>query len=87
MAEIERAVRKVMEVERVTIRRVPPRPTLPTTQPNLRYMMTPRMVRIEGVNTPPKVPKAWDLLLCLFSVAIRRFPLTRAYFLAATFSS
>ena len=57
MAVMERAVRKVMEVERVTMRKVPGSPTFPTTHPNLRYMMTPRMVRMEGVKTPPKVPR------------------------------
>jgi hypothetical protein len=57
MEAMERAVRKVMEVDRVTMKRVPSKPTFPTTQPNLRYMMTPRMVRMEGVNTPPKVPR------------------------------
>lgn len=56
MAAMERAVRKVMRVERVTMRRVPARPTFPTTHPNLRYMMTPRIVRMDGVNTPPNVP-------------------------------
>jgi hypothetical protein len=56
MAAMERAVRKVREVERVTMRKVPRRPTFPITQPNLRYIMTPRIVRMEGVKTPPKVP-------------------------------
>jgi len=34
----------------------PHKPALPTTQPSLRYIITPKMVRIEGVNTPPKAP-------------------------------
>ena len=54
---MDSAVRNVIRVEMVTISRAPLRPTFPTTQPNLRYMMTPRIVRIEGVNTPPKVPR------------------------------
>ena len=56
MAATERAVRKVIEVARVTIRNVPASPTFPTTHPNLKYMMTPRIVRIDGVKTPANVP-------------------------------
>jgi hypothetical protein len=36
---------------------VPIKPTFPTTQPNRRYIMTPRIVKIDGVKTPPNVPK------------------------------
>jgi hypothetical protein len=32
------------------------RPPWPTIQGRRMYMMTPRIVRIAGVNTPPKVP-------------------------------
>ncbi|AHM58689.1 hypothetical protein D770_02085 [Flammeovirgaceae bacterium 311] len=53
-------VRKVMEVDSVTIIKVPIRLTFPTTQPKRKYMNTPRIVNNEGVNTPPNVP---DLLL------------------------
>jgi len=45
-----------MEQAIVTMRRVRGSPTFPRTQPNRRYMMTPRIVRIEGVKTPLKVP-------------------------------
>src|SRR5690606_39113181 len=40
------------------------RPALPTTQGRRMYMMTPRIVRIDGVNTPPKVPNfpSFDML-------------------------
>ena len=55
MAAIDREVKKVIRVERTTMIRVPTRPTLPTTQPNLRYIITPNMVSKEGVKTPPKV--------------------------------
>jgi len=57
IAEIDSAVRKVIDVEIVTISRVAGSPTFPTTQPKRRYMITPRIVRIDGVNTPPKVPR------------------------------
>jgi len=57
MAEIDKEVRKVIEVERVTIANVPSKPTLPTTQPKRRYIITPKIVRIDGVYTPPNVPK------------------------------
>jgi hypothetical protein len=40
---------------------VPIRPALPTTQPKRRYIITPKIVNIEGVKTPPNVsnPVAW----------------------------
>lgn len=40
---------KTMKIE-------PHSPAFPTTHPNLRYMITPSMVRMDGVNTPPKAP-------------------------------
>jgi hypothetical protein len=33
------------------------RPPCPTIQGRRMYMITPRIVRIAGVNTPPKVPE------------------------------
>ena len=39
---------------------VPQRPALPTTQPNRMYIITPRMVRIDGVKTPPNVPNFFE---------------------------
>jgi hypothetical protein len=55
IAARDREVRKVIEVARLTIIRLPNNPTLPTTQPNRRYIITPRIVRIDGVKTPAKV--------------------------------
>lgn len=57
MAEMERLVSSVIEVARVTMTRLPSQPTLATTQPKRRYIITPKMVRIEGVKTPPNVPR------------------------------
>jgi hypothetical protein len=34
---------------------------LPTTVPNRIYMITPKIVSKEGVNTPPKVPNFFSL--------------------------
>jgi hypothetical protein len=34
----------------------PKNPALPTTQPSRKYMITPRMVKTSGVNTPPNAP-------------------------------
>ena len=39
------------------IKRVIHKPACPVIQGKRRYMMTPRIVRMEGVNTPAKVPK------------------------------
>jgi hypothetical protein len=61
-------VRNVMLVERVTMAIAPQSPVWPTTQPNRRYMITPKMVRMEGVKTPPKVPS--PVLLVLGSAAV-----------------
>jgi hypothetical protein len=55
-AETDKAVMKVMDVEMVTIISAVQRPTFPTIQPKRKYMITPRIVRIEGVKTPRKVP-------------------------------
>ena len=52
---MDNAVRKVIEVPNVTMISVPIRPTLPTTHPNRRYMITPTTVSIDGVKTPPNV--------------------------------
>ena len=56
IAETESAVRKVIDVDSVMMNRVGSSPTLPMTHPRRRYMITPRMVRMEGVNTPANVP-------------------------------
>ncbi len=61
IAAIDKAVRNVIKVESVTIINVPERPTFPTTHPNLKYIITPRIVRIEGVKTPPKVFSRFEL--------------------------
>ena len=41
---------------RLIMDRVERRPASPTMYGSLIYMITPRIVRIEGVKTPPKVP-------------------------------
>ena len=56
MAEALSPVMKVIPLAIVRISNVPGRPALPSTQPNRRYIMTPRIVRTLGVNTPRKVP-------------------------------
>ena len=43
--------------------RVASRPACPTIIGSLRYMITPRMDRMEGVKTPPKVPNLFDLAI------------------------
>ncbi len=40
----------------IIIAKVAISPASPTIQPSRMYMITPRMVSIEGVNTPPKAP-------------------------------
>jgi hypothetical protein len=53
---MDKAVRKVINEDKVTMNKVGIKPTFPITHPKRRYMITPRIVRILGVNTPLKVP-------------------------------
>jgi len=48
-AEALRPVMKVIELDNTTMKRVRGRPRFPITQPNLKYMIRPRMVRTLGV--------------------------------------
>jgi hypothetical protein len=44
------------------IARVVNKPACPTIHGSRKYMITPRIVRIEGVNTPPNVPNLLDFI-------------------------
>ena len=70
---MESEVKKVIEVPKVTIISVPISPTLPTTHPKRRYIITPTTVRIDGVKTPPKVFKPCALFCELFLIAASLF--------------
>src|SRR6056297_3881265 len=61
---MDKAVHKVIKKEIIIINHAPKSPALPTTQPNLRYMITPKMVRKVGVKTPPKVPNFLPAVVC-----------------------
>ena len=50
------AVAKVTALAIITIVTAPINPTFPTTHPVRRNRITPRIVSIEGVKTPMKVP-------------------------------
>ena len=63
IAEALNPVIKVIELASRIIAMVIPRPTLPTTHPNLRYIIKPRIVRRLGVNTPSKVPNFLTFLV------------------------
>jgi hypothetical protein len=56
IADIDKAVHKVIRNDTIIISQVPSSPALPTTQPILKYIITPSIVRIEGVKTPENVP-------------------------------
>ena len=58
-AEMESPVRKVMELPMTTSSRERARPTCPSIQPTRRYITTPMMVRMLGVNTPWNVPNPY----------------------------
>ena len=53
--DMDNAVQSVMPNEIIMINHAPSSPPLPTTHPNLKYIITPSMVKSVGVNTPPKV--------------------------------
>ena len=57
VGKIDNPVRNVIALESVTITSVDTRPTDPSTQPKRRYMTTPMIVSMLGVNTPWNVPK------------------------------
>lgn len=58
-ADADNPVINDIELHKSTIKIVPSRPTLETTQPKRRYMITPNMVKTLGVKTPRKVPNLW----------------------------
>jgi hypothetical protein len=53
--DILNAVHVVIRKATIIISHAPSKPAFPTTQPSLRYMITPSIVRRVGVKTPPKV--------------------------------
>jgi hypothetical protein len=56
IAEIESPVRVVMSLAHSTMMMASRIPDSPTTWPKRRNMITPRIVSVLGVKTPPKVP-------------------------------
>lgn len=54
-AEIERVVRVVMALAMMRIKKACKMPASPITYPARMNIITPSIVSIEGVNTPPKV--------------------------------
>jgi len=56
MAASETLVSREMEVASARMARAPWSPPLPTTKPVRRNRIRPRIVRMLGVKTPPKVP-------------------------------
>ena len=54
--EKDRVVMSVIAFAIKTMKMTRRKPRCPTNHPERRYMITPRMVRIVGVNTPRSVP-------------------------------
>jgi hypothetical protein len=57
MADRETLVNTDMPLASSRINRAWPRPALPTTNPNRKNNIIPRIVKILGVKTPAKVPR------------------------------
>ena len=55
-AEIDSPVRSVITLPTATMTSEVASPTLPSIQPNLKYMTTPMIVSMLGVYTPWNVP-------------------------------
>ena len=58
-----KAVVKVMVTESMTIMIAPITPALPTTHGSRMNMITLRMVKVVGVNTPENVPKVFLIMI------------------------
>ena len=56
-ADMDRAVQKVIVLASSRMAMAWTTPPVPTTKPALMKRITPRMVRMLGVKTPPKVPR------------------------------
>jgi hypothetical protein len=56
IAEMEKPVRSVIDLAITRMIRALRTPACPTTKPARMNMITPKMVSIDGVNTPPNVP-------------------------------
>jgi hypothetical protein len=63
---MERAVVVVIKKARIIISQAPASPTLPTTHPSRRYMITPMIVSNVGTYTPVSIP---NCLLSEFGVS------------------
>ena len=57
------------------MRIAPIKPALPTTQPKRIYIITPKMVSIEGVKTPAKVPNFFPsvIIKCSFYMMLTKY--------------
>ena len=56
MADRDRLVKKVMVFDAAIITNAESTPACPTTYPRRKNMITPRIVNVQGVNTPANVP-------------------------------
>lgn len=82
---MDKAVAKTMVMamtKMIMVQKIPP---LPTTYPARMNMMSPKMVRREGVKTPPKVPNwcpppldASCLIIATASFAVLSMPIKLA---------
>jgi hypothetical protein len=61
---MDEVVNTVMVLARTRMDRAPSTPAWPITKLARMNMITPRMVRMAGVNTPPNVPKRFFAELC-----------------------
>ncbi|GAA4452580.1 hypothetical protein GCM10023156_22110 [Novipirellula rosea] len=61
IADNESVVNNVIALLNNTIAMVPIIPAWPTTNPNRKNMMTPRIVNMQGVKTPAMVPNPCPL--------------------------
>ena len=64
MAAIDKEVKRVIDFAIKRIDSAPMIPAWPTTKLARMNIITPRMVSMAGVNTPPNVPKRFRVVFC-----------------------
>ena len=62
------AVASVIATDNKIIAKAPKTPAFPTTHGCRIYMITPKMVKVVGVNTPANVPKVFLVITLVFIV-------------------
>ena len=69
--DMDKAVKRVIKFAMQIISKVPPRPTLPTTNPKRKYIITPKILKRHGMKTPSNVEKRFGGIILYLQIATR----------------